>query len=323
MKISLEVTILKKGYVYIMLTTIIFSTMEIALKLVAGSFNPIQLTFTRFFVGGLFLIPFAINALKKKHLSISTSDLGYFAFLGLLGIVISMVLYQMAVLNTKASVVAVLFSCNPVFAAILAFLLIKEAIHKNNILAFVLEVIGTIVIINPLNVKLSVLGITLTILSTVIFALYGVYGKKKCAKYGGIVVTCFGFIFGGLEMLVLIGLSHIAPIAALLTSSGLAAFAKVPLFTGYSLKGLPIIIYICIINSGVGYACYFKAMEETSVQTASLIFFFKPILAPILALILLHEVIPFNMLIGILFILSGSLISILPGLLAQKKVKAA
>ena len=88
---------------------------------------------------------------------------------------------------------------NPVFVTILAFFLLKEAIHKNNILALILEVIGTVIIINPLNTKLSVLGIILTIASTLTFALYGVSGKKKCAKYGGIVVTCFGFIFGSLR----------------------------------------------------------------------------------------------------------------------------
>ena len=49
---------MKKGYMYITLTTLIFSTMEIALKLVSNNFNPIQLTFTRFFIGGLFLLPF-------------------------------------------------------------------------------------------------------------------------------------------------------------------------------------------------------------------------------------------------------------------------
>jgi drug/metabolite transporter (DMT)-like permease len=59
---------MKKGYLYIALTTIIFSTMEIALKFISGVFNPIQLTFTRFFIGGLFLIPFALNALHKKIL---------------------------------------------------------------------------------------------------------------------------------------------------------------------------------------------------------------------------------------------------------------
>lgn len=309
---------MNRGYIYIALTTVIFSTMEIALKFISGVFNPIQLTFTRFLIGGIFLIPFAIRTLRKKNSSVSKNDLCYFAFLGFVGIVISMILYQLAVQNTKASVVAVLFSSNPVFVTILAFMLLKEAIHKNNILALILEVIGTIIIINPLNTKLSILGITLTIASTLTFALYGVFGKKKCAQYGGIVVTCFSFLFGSLEMLIFIAISHASPVAAWFSANGLAIFSNIPLFTGYSLKTLPIVLNIFIVNTGVGFACYFLSMEKTSAQTTSLVFFFKPILAPILALILLHEPIPFNMFIGILFILSGSLSSILPGLLPQR-----
>ena len=313
---------MKKGYMYIALTTLIFSTMEIALKLVSDDFNPIQLTFTRFFIGGLFLLPFAIVSLHKKQKYLSKKDLLYFAFLGFLGIVISMCLYQLAVLTTKASVVAVLFSCNPVFVTILAFLLLKENIHKSNVLALILEIIGSLIIINPFNTKLNIFGVLLTIASTLIFALYGVYGKRKCLKFGGIVVTCFGFIFGSLEMLILIGLSHISYISNILANNNvLSIFSSIPLFTGYSIQTLPVIIYICIINTGLGFAFYFKAMEETSAQTTSLVFFFKPILAPILALILLHEVIPFNMIIGIVFILLGSLSSIIPDLLIKKSMK--
>ncbi|MDU1007157.1 MAG: DMT family transporter [Clostridium butyricum] len=313
---------MKKGYMYIALTTLIFSTMEIALKLVSDDFNPIQLTFTRFFIGGLFLLPFAIISLHKKQEFLSKKDLLYFAFLGLLGTVISMCLYQLAVLTTKASVVAVLFSCNPVFVTILAFLLLKENIHKSNVLALILEIIGSLIIINPFNTKLNIFGVLLTIASTLIFALYGVYGKRKCLKFGGIVVTCFGFIFGSLEMLILIGLSHISYISNILANNNvLSIFSSIPLFTGYYIQTLPVIIYICIINTGLGFAFYFKAMEETSAQTTSLVFFFKPILAPILALILLHEVIPFNMIIGIVFILLGSLSSIIPDLLIKKSMK--
>lgn len=313
---------MKKGYMYIALTTLIFSTMEIALKLVSNNFNPIQLTFTRFFIGGLFLLPFAIVSLHKKQKYLSKKDLLYFAFLGLLGIVISMCLYQLAILTTKASVVAVLFSCNPVFVTILAFLLLKENIHKSNVLALILEIIGSLIIIDPFNTKLNIFGVVLTMASTLIFALYGVYGKRKCLKFGGIVVTCFGFIFGSLEMLILIGLSHISYISNIFANNNvLSIFSSIPLFTGYSMKTLPVIIYICIINTGLGFAFYFKAMEETSAQTTSLVFFFKPILAPILALILLHEVIPFNMIIGIVFILLGSLSSIIPDLLIKKSMK--
>mgnify|MGYP002227133820 FL=1 len=40
---------------------------------------------------------------------------------------------------------------------------------------------------------------------------------------------------------------------------------------------------ICIVNTGLGFACYFKAMEETSAQETSLVFFLKPVLAPVFA----------------------------------------
>ena len=44
---------MKKGWMYIVISTILFSTMEIALKEIAGDFNPMQLTMTRFLAGGI------------------------------------------------------------------------------------------------------------------------------------------------------------------------------------------------------------------------------------------------------------------------------
>ena len=58
-------------------------------------------------------------------------------------------------------------------------------------------------------------------------------------------------------------------------------------------------------------------------QQTSLVFFFKPALAPILAFLILHEEIPFNMIIGIVLILCGSMVSLLPGLKALRKEKTA
>ena len=54
------------------------------------------------------------------------------------------------------------------------------------------------------------------------------------------------------------------------------------------------------------------AIEETSASTASLVFFFKPVLSPILAVLILHEAVPVNMVIGVLLILAGSLANLLP-----------
>lgn len=155
-----------------------------------------------------------------------------------------------------------LFSCNLVFVMILVFFFLKEVIIKNNIIVLVFEIIGIIIIIDFLNIKFSVLGVIFIIVLILIFVFYGVFGKKKCVKYGGIVVICFGFIFGSFEMLILIGLIYIILILNWFYLNGFVIFLNIFLFIGYNLNILFIVVFICIINIGVGFVCYFKVMEE-------------------------------------------------------------
>ena len=54
----------KKEVLYIILTALLFSTMEVALKVAGNDLDPFQLTFIRFFMGGLFLLPFALKEMK-------------------------------------------------------------------------------------------------------------------------------------------------------------------------------------------------------------------------------------------------------------------
>ena len=304
---------MKRGYLYILITTLLFSSMEVALKCIAGQLNPIQLNFSRFLVGGLVLVPLAVRELKKRRLSLDGRALGTFALLGLMGIAVSMSLYQLAVARVQASVVGVLFSSNPVFVTLFAFLLLREKISKNQILGLALDVVGIVLIIQPWHLKLDALGVTYILLGTLLFALYGVCGKRQCARFGGLVVSCFSFLLGAAEMMVL----------AALTAAGLDTFANIPFLTGYTAANLPIVLYIYIGVTGIGFTCYFLSMEVTSAQTTSLVFFFKPALAPLLAFLILHEAIPGNMLAGIACILCGSLASILPGLLAQRRAVPA
>ena len=56
------------------------------------------------------------------------------------------------------------------------------------------------------------------------------------------------------------------------------------------------------------------AIEKTSAIHASLIFFFKPILAPLIALAVLGEAITSNIVLGILMFLIGSLLGFIPAL---------
>lgn len=288
--------------------------MEIALKLTSGKFNPVQITFLRFFIGSLVLMVPAFMALKKRSYKLTSKDWAFFALTGLICVVVSMMLYQLAILYAPASIVAVLFSCNPVFVIIFAYLMLNEKIFKYTIVSIAVSFAGIIVIMNPLHMSASVAGITLSILAAVTFALYGVIGRAYSQNYGGVVLTCFSFLAGSVELLALILVTNIGAVSASMTNAGFKMFASVNILQGINLQTLPGLIYIGVFVTGLGYVFYFLAMECTSAATASLVFFIKPALAPIFALIILREPITVTMTAGILLIIAGSLISFIPGL---------
>lgn len=313
----------RSGYIFIVLCAVIFSTMEVMLKTVHGVFAPMQITCLRFLVGGVLLIPFAMRSIRKKNAVLTRKDLGFFACAGFLCVVIAMSLYQMSVTYTRASIVAVIFSCNPIFVTMLAHFLLHEEIHKNHIIALILELTAALIIIDPIHASLDPTGALLAILSAAMFSFYSVFGKKRTPRFGGIAVTCLSFLFGATELVALLLFGRTAAGASLYGALGLKIFIDVPLFENIPLSALPALLYICCINSAAGFVCHMMAMEKTSAQEASLIFFLKPIIAPIFALIFLKEEIPLNMIVGIVCFLAGSLRAILPGILAQRKLLKA
>ena len=55
---------MKKGYGYIAVAVIMFTSFEVVLKFIAGQINPVQLTLCRFAIGFIFLLPVALHNLK-------------------------------------------------------------------------------------------------------------------------------------------------------------------------------------------------------------------------------------------------------------------
>lgn len=314
---------MKKGYLFIFLATFLFSTMEIALKLTAGNFNAVQLTFLRFFIGSLVLMPFALRQLKQKNISLGAGDFAFFALTGLICVNISMILYQMAVLYAPASTVAVLFSCNSVFLVLFAFLLLGEKIRLNTAVCIVLSLIGMAVMINPFHFSGGAAGTALALAAAVTFALYSTVGRAKSGCFGGIVLTCFTFLFGCAEMLALIFLTHLRAVAFFLRRAGLGQFANVPVFSGISLSSLPGLAYVGIFVTGCGFAFYFLAIETAGAAKAALVFFCKPVLAPLLSLAVLGEAITPQMVAGIVLIVVGSFVTFLPEPVLHKRTASA
>lgn len=294
------------GYFLIVLSAVIFSTVELSIKSVSQHFAALQLTAIRFFAGGLCLIPFSLQALKKKGRKLKTADFGFFLAMGLLFVVLSMVFHQMAIYRAPASAVAVLFSTNALFATLLAGLILKEPLGRNHYIALVFEISAVILIIAPWDQKLDLLGLIFALIGAFIYACYIVAGKKRSGELGGIVITCGSVLFGSIELMLLLLLGNVPTVAGFLQNAGLSMLAEVPLLPRLSWDLLPIFIYICVIVTAAGNVFHMIAVELTSAREAAVVFFLKPMLAPILAFIILKENITLNMGIGIVLFLIGS-----------------
>jgi drug/metabolite transporter (DMT)-like permease len=265
--------------------------MEVSGKFISNALHPLQINFLRFLIGGLILLPFAISNIKAAGTKPSAKDIWAMAGLGILLVPISMTLFQFSIFYTKASITAVLISCNAIFTAPLSYLLLKEKMDKYIILSLVSGLAGIIIIALP-NSSLStndLIGIGLGIASSITFSLFSVLGKKIISKVGGLMLNTMAFIFGSLAMI---------PILLLL---------NVPLFNSLNQFSLFYILYIGIVVTALAYILMFKGFAVLPMNAGSLVFFGKPVFAGILSYILLKETFSINFLFGSMLIMVGIL----------------
>lgn len=308
--------------IYVFLAAIFFSSMEVAIKLSGGAFNPIQLNLLRFFIGALILYPISKRELKKADYNLKKDDYIGFAITGLLCIVFAMTCYTLSVYYLDAHVAGILFCSNTFFSMILGHLFTKEKISKNVFIGIVIAFIGFLVLINPLNFKGSLFGFIVNILSAFSFSLYSLVGKKLNAHkpIKSPTITSFTFLFGCVELLILVLVSRISSVSEFFMGIGLDKFASIPIISGINKDNILILLYIAIFVTGMGFACHFFAVEKNPIAISSLVFFIKPILAPIFSLIFLKEKISTNEIIGVILIAIASSIIFMEKRNLEKRV---
>lgn len=313
---------IQKAYIYIFLATFIISSMEIAGRILAASTNPTQVNFWRFLVGGLILIPLARRSMKKRNVHLKAGDWAYLVASGFVGVAVSMELFQIALVSTKASTVAVVISSTPVWVIPISCLFLKEVFTKNTAFALLFGILGLVGILDPFHLDPEARGIAITIFAAITFGAYNVMGKSRSDRFGGITFTCFSLLCGAGLLGLMIAGSYLLPKPE--AGSMFASFWHIPVFAGITRDNILALIYFGVIGTGGLYAFLFLAMEETSATVGSVVFFFKPVLAPVFAWIILGEHIAEHTYFGIALLLCGTFFVFrLAGELRRRAVDAA
>lgn len=272
-----------KGYIFLGITILIFSSLEVVTITLKGLMNPLQLTFLRFLIGGVVLLPFVI----KKREKLQVKDLLFFLYLGILNIVISMGSLQLAINMGKASTAAILISSNPIFVLLFSSILLKEKVSFDRIICILLGIVGIILIIYKGNVGGdTVISLMLAVIASLTFGLYTVLGKLKSEGISSITMISLSSIFGSVLYVPIL------------------LWKDIPLFyipQGAFLK----ILYLGVFLSGISYITYMEALKILTASKGAMVFFLKPVIASILAVVFLGESLSPKTVVGTLLVLAG------------------
>lgn len=279
---------MQKSIIYSLITAIIFTTLEPVSKLIASQVNPFAITFWRFIIGSLLLMPFAIAKIKKEKIHLRLKDVGVLGALGTLCICFSMVMLQVAVQKADApSLIAIIFSANSVFTILFAIIVLKEKMTKQKLIGVIICILGVIVCAD-LGSGTNLVSVVFAVIAALSFSLYTVLSRKYMKKIAGAIQTSLSFFLGSIVLLLILFISGIE---------------VVPDFGG---QNISVLVYLGIVVTGIGYWSYFKAIEKGGAMMASFAFFIKPILTPFITFLINGIVPETKVFVALILIVCGS-----------------
>lgn len=276
------------GYFYVYAAIILFSSIEVVSKFVGNYVDPLNLWLFRLLFAIPTLLPFVRFSELKK---LSRKDWLNLIWIGAVPVGIGMSLYHLAVANSQANEMAIIFSANPIFVLLFSKLFFKEKFPLKVYIGMLIGFAGLIVISYSSKFTGDIYALMM-IVSAAFFAVFTVFGKSISQHSSSAAFNLMAFV-----------------IAVPVVLAEMAIF-KVPI--QISLKAVPYVAYIGIVTTGIAYLLFFKGISKIGASLGSMSFFAKPWIASFLAFIVLSEVMSDQMIAGGVLMASSLVIAYWP-----------
>jgi drug/metabolite transporter (DMT)-like permease len=256
-------------------------------KLYAVGYTPTELASVRAFVG---LIGALVVALVRgpRRLAIPPRALLFFALYGVLGFALFEYIF-FAVLNrtTIAVGVALLYTA-PAFVLIFSRVVWRESVPRWKWIALVMVLIGVVLVTGAADASLTAIPapvIALGLFSGAAYAGYTLFSKKASETYDSLQSLFWSFLFAALAFGIIA-----PPIEPLLRDPDV----------------LPTLLGLGIVPTLLPYGLYLIGLRYLRASTASMLASVEPMVATILAAIVLGEGIGVTRIAGIVFIVAAA-----------------
>jgi drug/metabolite transporter (DMT)-like permease len=278
-------------YLLLCITALCWAGNAIVGRLAAGHIPPVTLSFLRWSLAFLLILPFAWKHLRQDWPAIR-ARLGTMIVLSVTGISAFNTLQYWALEHTQALNTLLLQSAGPLFVAIWSLILLGVRLTLAQAGGIVLSLTGVLVIL--LHGDLTALtsiefnkGDIIFTVALLIFGLYSVLSLKRPQIHG---LSFVAFTFGcGAACLVplLIWELLTRPVMALNTTNLLSLF------------------YVAVFPSTVAYLCFNRGVQLIGANRAAPFFHMVPAFGSVMAIVFLGERPQLFHLIGFALVLTG------------------
>ena len=278
-------------YLLLSFTALFWAGNAIVGRLAAGHIPPVTLSFLRWGLAFLTILPFAASHLKRDW-PLIRSRLGLMVVLSITGISAFNTLQYWALEHTQALNTLLLQSALPLFVAIWSLILLGVRLTLAQAFGVVLSLAGVLTILLHGNLT-ALAGITFNkgdiifIVALVIFGFYSVLSLKRPAIHG---LSFVAFTFGcGSACLIPLWIFELwsRPVMALDGPNLLTLF------------------YVAIFPSTLAYLCFNRGVQLIGANRAAPFFHVVPVFGAVMAIAFLGERLqPFHV-IGFALVLIG------------------
>jgi len=278
-----------RGYVSIVIASILWGTMGILAKLAFGyGIVPETLIALRLAVSFATLAA-GLGLFRKEAFKIQKTDILMFLVLGVFAIAFQRISYFYAVNLTTATVAAILFYTYPVFVTLFAVLSWKEKLDRAMLLAIVMAFSGVALVVRIYDVaslNTDFVGLLFGLLSSLLFVLYFVMIKGLRDRYSNWTLSVFGDGIGVLTLLPIIYFS----------ASNIVKF---------SAELWLLILAIAWGPSLLAYLLYSYALKYVDASKGSILGVIEPLSAALFSASILREELEVLQVVGIALALTG------------------
>lgn len=187
----------KLAFVLPLLSGVCFGSIGIFIRLFSeAGFNNMAILATRNAISALILFLFLL-AFDRNMLKCRVRDLPVLLGGGFIGMTMTNVFYNIAVLNLSLGFAGVLIGLSPVYVVFIAAFLFKERITARKLLGMVLAIIGVIMVSGVIEngVTFTAIGLTAGLLSGLFYGMTSIFTKVSIGRgYKGLTITFYAVL---------------------------------------------------------------------------------------------------------------------------------